>query len=53
MTEFVILSKSDMLTFCADKPITIYIDKKPYTLCTDEYFEKQKAESEVDDYDRQ
>ena len=51
MTEFIILSRGDMLTLCDDKPVTIYIDKKPYVLCTDEYFEKQitnecKAESE-------
>lgn len=49
MTEFIILSRPDMLTLCDDKPVTIYIDKKPYQLCTDEYFEKQiksKPESE-------
>ena len=47
MTEFVILSRYDMQTLCKDKPVTIYIDKKPYVLCTDEYFERQlKAESE-------
>lgn len=42
MTEFIILSRVDMLTLCDDKPVTVYIDKKPYVLCTDEYFEKQK-----------
>ena len=42
MTEFVILSRADMLTLCYDKPVTVYIDKKPYVLCTDEYFEKQR-----------
>lgn len=41
MTEFIILSRGDMLALCNDKPITVYIDKKPYVLCTDEYFEKQ------------
>ena len=50
MTEFVILSRPDILTLCEDKPVTIYIDKKPYILCTDEYFERQihepQAESE-------
>lgn len=49
MTEFIILSRVDMLTLCNDKPVTVYIDKKPYMLCTDEYFEKQKAESEDKD----
>jgi hypothetical protein len=41
MTEYVILSRVDMLTLCKDKPVTIYVDKKSYVLCTDEYFEKQ------------
>ena len=41
MTEFIILSRVDMLTLCDDKPVTVYVDKKPYVLCTDEYFEKQ------------
>lgn len=41
MTEFIILSRVDMLTLCNDKPVTVYVDKKPYVLCTDEYFEKQ------------
>lgn len=44
MTEFIILSRVDMLTLCNDKPVTVYIDKKPYVLCTDEYFEKQIKE---------
>jgi hypothetical protein len=35
-----------MLTLCADKPVTVYIDKKPYVLCTDEYFEKQTKPQE-------
>ena len=43
MTEFIILSRVDMLTLCDDKPVTVYIDKKPYVLCTDEYFEQQKT----------
>ena len=49
MKEFIILSRVDMLTLCDDKPVTIYIDKKPYVLCTDEYFEnwkKQESEEE-------
>lgn len=41
MKEFIILSRYDMLTLCEDKPVTIYINKKPYELCTDEYFERQ------------
>lgn len=51
MTEYIILSRVDMLTLCEDKPVTVYVDKKPYVLCTDEYFEKQinkPQESEVE-----
>ena len=44
MTEFIILSRVDILTLCKDKPVTVYVDKKPYVLCTDEYFEKQRNE---------
>ena len=44
MTEFFILSRADILTLCDDKPITVYVDKKLYVLCTDEYFEKQRKE---------
>ena len=44
MTEFIILSGADMLTLWKNKPITVYINKKPYVLCTDEYFEKQRNE---------
>lgn len=47
MTEFIILSRVDMLTLWNDKPVTVYIDKKPYVLCTDEYFEKQKRERRI------
>ena len=47
MTEYIVLSRPDMLALCDDKPVTIYINNKPYVLCTDECFEKQiKAESE-------
>lgn len=42
MKEFIILSRADMLVLCDDKPVTVYVDKKPYVLCTDEYFEKQR-----------
>lgn len=44
MTAFIILSRADMLSLCNDKPVTVYVDKKPYVLCTDEYFEKQRTE---------
>ena len=47
MTEFIVLSRLDMWALCDDKPVTIYINNKPYVLCTDEYFEKQ-AESEAE-----
>lgn len=42
MTEFIVLSRPDILALCDDKPVTVYIDKKPYVLCTDECFEKQR-----------
>ena len=44
MTEYIVLSRPDMLALCNDKPVTVYVDKKPYVLCTDEYFEKQMKE---------
>lgn len=50
MTEFVILSRADILTLCDDKPVTVYVDKKPYVLCTDEYFEKQRNEPHENDH---
>lgn len=46
MIEYVVLSRVDIHTLCDDKPVIIWIDGKPFTLCTDEYFEKQMAESE-------
>lgn len=27
MSEFIILSRVDMLTLCNDKPVTVYVDK--------------------------
>ena len=33
-----------MHTLCDDKPVTIWINGKPYVLCTDEYFERQRNE---------
>ena len=44
MKEFIVLSILDMRNLSNDKPVTVYIDKKPYILCTDEYFEKQMKE---------
>ena len=44
MKEFIVLSILDMLTLSNDLPVTIYIDKKPYILCTDDYFKKQRKE---------
>ena len=38
LIEFIILSREDMTTLGNDKPVTIYIDKKSFMLCTDEYF---------------
>lgn len=40
MTQYIILSKVDIATLCKDAPVTVYIDNKPYIICTDEYFEK-------------
>lgn len=54
MTAYIVLSGAEILTLCADKPVTIYVDKKPYVLCSDECFEKQRyepQESEVQDAD--
>jgi len=44
MKEFIVLSILDMLALSNDKPVTIYIDKKPYELCTEDYFKKQMKE---------
>ena len=46
MTEYIVLSRYDMRALCDDKPITVFIDKKPYVLCTDECFEKQQKGDE-------
>lgn len=48
MTEFVVLSRVDIHTLCDDKPVTIWINGKPYVLCTDEYFEKQMRDSQAE-----
>ena len=48
MTEYIILCRTDMLALCDDKPVTFYVDSKPYVLCTDEYFEKQKTENDTE-----
>lgn len=50
MTQFVILSKQDILQLREDKPVDFYIDSKHYVLCTDEYYEKHimQKESEVE-----
>lgn len=44
MKEFVVLSRYDLLALLDDAPVEIHIDGKPFTLCSDEYFEKQNAE---------
>ena len=41
MTKFIILNREDMLALCGNKPVTFYVDKKPYVLCTEECYEKQ------------
>ena len=41
MTGFIILNREDMMTLYGNKPVTFYIDKKHYVLCTDEYYEMQ------------
>lgn len=44
MTEFIILSRGDIMTLCKDEPVKVWIDKRPMLLCSDEYFERQKTE---------
>ena len=44
MTEFIILSRVDISTLCHDEAVTVYIDEKPYVICTDEYFENWKRQ---------
>lgn len=48
MTEFIILSRFDMLRLREDKPVTIWINGRSFTLCTDECFEKQKVETRAE-----
>ena len=42
MTDFIVLNKTDISALCNDEPVTVYINKKPYILCGDDFFEKQK-----------
>ena len=42
MTEFIILSRGDIMTLCKDEPVKVWIDKRPMLICSDEYFERQK-----------
>ena len=44
MTEFIILSRGDIMTLCKDEPVKVWVDKRPMLLCSDEYFERQKSE---------
>ena len=44
MKEFIVLDILDMLTLSNDLPVTVHIDKKPYILCTEDYFKKQMKE---------
>ena len=37
MTEYIVLSKYDILSLNADRPVFIYVDGKCYVLCTDKY----------------
>jgi len=46
MKEYIILDKTDMLILGDNKPITFYIDEKPYIFCTEKYFEKQIIKSQ-------
>ena len=47
MTEFIILSRGDIMTLCKDEPVKVWIEKRPMMLCSDEYFESQKR-TEID-----
>ncbi len=42
MGELIILNRADVLKLCGDKPVTVYVNGRPYVLCTEEYFERQK-----------
>lgn len=43
MGELIILSRADLSTlYDDDKPVTVYVNGRPYVICTEEYFEKQK-----------
>ena len=42
MTNYIILSKTDMNALCSDKPVWFSMDGKAYKLCTDECFEKER-----------
>lgn len=44
MTEYIVLSKYDVLSLKSDRPVFIWVDGKCYVLCTDEYFENLKRD---------
>lgn len=53
MTEYIVLSKYDVLSLKSDRPVFIWVDGKCYVLCTDEYFEKQMRDSQVESEENQ
>ena len=42
MTEFIILSRGDIMTLCKDEPVEVWIDNRPMFICSDEYYERWK-----------
>ena len=49
MTEFIILSKDELMTLCANMPVICYLRRKgKYVLCSEEYYAEQKeSRSEI------
>ena len=45
MREFIILNGYDVVKLCRNEPVYVYIYNRKMTLCTDEYYEKQKSEN--------
>ena len=46
MTEYICLNKYEIQSLNENRPVFIWVDGECYVLCTDEYFEKQRNESQ-------
>lgn len=53
MTNFIILSCSDILSLFNNKPVEVYVDHTPYVLCTDKYYEDTIKNENTDMMDGQ